>query len=100
MVGTRSRLVMGEVAPRVAILAVILPYRPPLALGQIGSPLPPWSFLLPNLIQPLLLAVSFTLCILLVASGAGYWTKIQSEGPADQFFVPLGQPDAWYLSFP
>src|SRR5215469_10847420 len=40
MVGTRSRLVMGEVAPRVAIFAVILPYSPPLALGQIGSPLP------------------------------------------------------------
>src|SRR6516165_5011066 len=51
MVGARTRLIMAEVAPRVAIVAVVLAHGPPLALRQIGTPLLPRNFLLPCLLQ-------------------------------------------------
>ena len=38
LVGTGARLVVGEVAPRVAVVAVILAHRAPLAFAQVGSP--------------------------------------------------------------
>ncbi len=40
-VGAGAGLVVGEVRPGVAVLAVVLPYGPPLALAQIGTPTAP-----------------------------------------------------------
>ncbi len=40
-IGARARLVVGEIIPGVAILAVVLTYRSPLALAQVGAPLFP-----------------------------------------------------------
>jgi hypothetical protein len=38
LVGPGTRLVMGEVAPRVAVVAVVLPHGAPLALTHVRSP--------------------------------------------------------------
>ena len=40
-IGARAGLVVGEVIPGVAALAVVLADGPPLALAQVGSPLLP-----------------------------------------------------------
>ena len=40
-IGSRARLIVGEVIPRVARIAVILAHGAPLPLTQIGSPLAP-----------------------------------------------------------
>src|SRR4029079_18720641 len=37
-VGARARLVVGEVAPGVAVVAVVLAHRPPLALAEVRAP--------------------------------------------------------------
>ena len=42
-VGAGTRLVMGEVVPRVAVVAVVLPDRSPLSLAEIWPPLTPPS---------------------------------------------------------
>src|ERR1700747_1957411 len=38
MIGTRSGLIMAEVIPGVAVLAVVFPHRSPLALTQVRPP--------------------------------------------------------------
>jgi hypothetical protein len=38
VIGARARLIVGKVAPSVAVLAVVLPYGSPLALAEIGPP--------------------------------------------------------------
>src|SRR6185312_3496322 len=48
-VGARTCLVVREVTPRIAILAVILAHRPPLPLAQVRSPLLPWHALIARL---------------------------------------------------
>ncbi len=40
-VGAAPRVVVGEVAPRVALGAVVLPHGAPRALGDVGPPVPP-----------------------------------------------------------
>jgi hypothetical protein len=50
-VGPGAGLIVGEVVPGVAALAVILPHRTPLALAQIGAPLLPGRFAVPGLFQ-------------------------------------------------
>src|SRR5688572_21267334 len=45
---------MGEIAPGVAVLAVILADRAPLPLAEIGTPLLPRDSRLAGVIQPLL----------------------------------------------
>ena len=50
-VGTRARLVMGEVVPGVAAFAVVLADRAPLPFAQVRSPLLPGSLALPSLFQ-------------------------------------------------
>ena len=47
---TGARLIMGEVAPGVLVIAVILAHRAPLALTQVGSPLAPGDFLLASFV--------------------------------------------------
>src|SRR5204863_1784835 len=42
VIGTRPRLVVREVVPRVAIRAVVFAHRAPLALAEIRPPQPPW----------------------------------------------------------
>ena len=54
-IGTRPRLVVAEVVPGVARVAVVLADRAPLALREIGTPLPPGHSLLPRRRQPFLL---------------------------------------------
>src|SRR5271165_6475686 len=39
VVGARASLIVGEVVPRVAVLAVVLAHRAPLALAEIRTPL-------------------------------------------------------------
>src|SRR5262249_4114090 len=46
VVGARARLVVAEVAPGVAVVAVVLAHRPPLPLAQVGAPLAPGDVLL------------------------------------------------------
>src|SRR5262249_43145331 len=50
-VGTGAGLVMGEVVPGVAALAVILANGAPLPFAEVGPPLPPGNFLLPGLVE-------------------------------------------------
>ena len=40
-VRARARLVVAEVRPRIAVVGVVLADRPPLPLGQVGTPKPP-----------------------------------------------------------
>ena len=40
-VGARARLVVAEVVPGVAVVAVVLAHGAPLALGEVRPPLPP-----------------------------------------------------------
>src|SRR4029453_15480574 len=54
-VGARARLVMGEVIPRVAPVAVVLTDRPPLSLAEVGTPFLPGDLRLARLVQPFLL---------------------------------------------
>ena len=54
-VGPGAGLVVGEVVPGVAVLAVVLADRPPLPLAEVGAPLLPGNARLPGLVQPLLL---------------------------------------------
>src|SRR5262249_42075920 len=42
-VGSRARLVVREIRPRVAGGAVVLAHGPPLPLAQVRTPLPPWN---------------------------------------------------------
>ena len=54
-VGARARLVVREVVPGVAVVAVVLADRAPLALAEVRSPLLPGDLRLARLVQPLLL---------------------------------------------
>src|SRR5262245_28637814 len=44
-------LIMREVIPGVAVVAVILPHRPPLPLAQVRAPFAPGRMLFPRLLQ-------------------------------------------------
>ena len=52
-VGPGAGLVVREVVPGVAVLAVVLADRPPLPLAQVGSPLLPGGPRLAGVVQPL-----------------------------------------------
>src|SRR6185503_9480521 len=54
-VGAGSGLVVGEVVPGVAVVAVVLADRAPLPLAEVGPPLLPGDVGLARLVQPLLL---------------------------------------------
>src|SRR5206468_4958217 len=54
-IGAGAGLVVGEVVPRIAVLAVVLAHRAPLPLAQVGPPLLPGDPGLPGVVQPLLL---------------------------------------------
>ena len=51
VIGTRSRLVMREVVPGIAVLAIILADRTPLPLAQVRTPLFPGSFACASLLK-------------------------------------------------
>ena len=53
-VGARARLVVREVVPRVAVLAVVLADRAPLPLAEVGSPFLPRDARLARVVQPFL----------------------------------------------
>ena len=44
-IGATTGMVVGQILPRIAVLAVVFTYRPPLALAKIGTPLSPKSVL-------------------------------------------------------
>ena len=46
---------MGEIVPGVAVFAVVLADRPPLALAEVGSPFLPGDVRLARVVQPFLL---------------------------------------------
>src|SRR5207244_742361 len=56
-VGTRAGLVVGEVIPRVARVAVVLAHRPPLPLRKIRPPLFPLRGLGAGLLESTMLGV-------------------------------------------
>ena len=51
MIGTRSRLIVREIIPRIAVLAIVLANRSPLSLAEVGPPLLPGHTLLARLIK-------------------------------------------------
>jgi hypothetical protein len=51
-VGPGAGLVMGEEVPGIAVVALILPHRTPLALAQVWAPLFPRRFAVSTLFQP------------------------------------------------
>ena len=53
-IGAGAGLIVAEVVPRVAVLAVVLAHRAPLSLAQVGSPFFPGDPGLPGVVQPLL----------------------------------------------
>ena len=55
-VGTGTRLVMGEIVPGVAVVAVVLPDRAPLPLAEVGAPLLPGEVRFARIVQPFLLS--------------------------------------------
>src|SRR5262249_37385334 len=54
-VGAAARLVVGEIVPGIAVLAVVLAHRAPLALAEVRAPLPPAHAGLARLGEALLL---------------------------------------------
>ena len=54
LVGARARLVMREVVPGVAVVAVVLADRAPLPFAQIRPPFLPWDLRLSRVVQALL----------------------------------------------
>ena len=56
-VGPRARVVVAEIAPGIARLAVVLAHRAPLSFAQVGAPAPPGLLALPCLLQALALDV-------------------------------------------
>jgi hypothetical protein len=55
VIGAGASLVVAEVVPGISILAVVLPYRAPLPLAQVGAPLPPGDATVARLRKALLL---------------------------------------------
>ena len=51
VIGARARLIVGKVAPGVAVLAVVLPDRSPLALAEVRPPQLPWGPDVPALLK-------------------------------------------------
>jgi hypothetical protein len=51
VIGARARLIVGKVAPSVAVLAVVLPDGSPLALAEIGPPQLPGGSGVPALLE-------------------------------------------------
>src|SRR5262249_40863950 len=59
LIRARAGVIVREVRPRVAVVAVVLAHRPPLAFAQIRAPFSPGCEALPNGIEPLLLFCLF-----------------------------------------
>ncbi len=59
-VGTTAGMVVREVVPGVADGAVVLAYRAPLPLGQVGAPRSPFALAVTNRLQPTALCVHVT----------------------------------------
>src|SRR5262249_54854093 len=57
-VGAGARLVVAEVVPRIAGLAVVLAHGAPLSLADVRSPLPPRDAALASLLQSKVLRLS------------------------------------------
>ncbi len=67
-VGARARLVVAEIVPRVAVVAVVLAHRAPLALAQIRAPLLPVRTPLACGVEPGLLCICVHLRCFLVST--------------------------------
>ena len=59
VIGARARLVVAEVIPGVAVLAVVLAHGAPLAFAEVGPPFLPGSLLLASLFQSFLFSGFF-----------------------------------------
>src|SRR5580700_5544947 len=57
MVGTGSGLVVGQVVPRISILAVVLTNRAPLSFAKVGPPFSPVNTFRVRLTKPCSLCV-------------------------------------------
>src|SRR5271166_3171133 len=51
VIGARTRLVMAEIVPRVAVLAIVLADCAPLAFAEVWPPLSPWNVPLARLVE-------------------------------------------------
>src|SRR5207253_681611 len=76
-VGAGAGLVVTEVIPGVAALAVVLAHRSPLAFTEIRAPLPPRSFRIVRLCQPDLFCIHRT-------------PAFESKGYIEHAFVMFG----------
>jgi hypothetical protein len=61
-IGAGAGLVVAEVVPRIAVLAVVLAHRAPLPLAQIGPPLLPGDSRLPGVVETFLLGDVVEVC--------------------------------------
>ena len=52
MIGARAGLIVAEITPRIAVLAVVLAHRAPLALADVRSPPVPLARLEQTVLQP------------------------------------------------
>src|SRR5215813_4996751 len=50
-IGARAGVIVGEVVPGSALVAVILAYRSPLAFAKVRPPLLPWHAIVARLIE-------------------------------------------------
>src|ERR1700730_11721460 len=51
MIGSRSRLIVREIIPCIAVLAVVLADRSPLSLAEVGAPLLPGHAVLARFVE-------------------------------------------------
>src|SRR5512136_521891 len=87
-IGPGTRLIMGEEVPGVSRIAVVFADRPPLALAQVRSPLPPRRAL-PGLGQALLFGIR---------SGLGHVTSSLDALRRDSPAALRGRPGVQTLS--
>ena len=71
VIGARARLVVAEVVPGVAVVAVVLAHRAPLPLAEIGSPFPPRGGLGTGFLQATTLGVHLQPSLIQVLSSRG-----------------------------
>jgi len=95
-VGPRAGVIVSEVVPGIAALAVVLAHGPPLSLAEIRPPLFPGNALFASFIQPfLLLGVLQRLhvCLLMVMVKIPETTRRVHEGPLGcGFFIAFPYP--------
>jgi hypothetical protein len=76
-IGPRAGVIVGEEIPGVAVVAVILTFRSPLPLGQVGAPFLLRLFLLTSFFEPVMFCsfhrTPFPFLKIMERSGAAQW---------------------------